>query len=80
MKAWTDESGISKMIVGSRETDKAKQTLDEKVKMIRETLKSMDTELQKWESLKCPDWADVGDLQRIDADLESIWEYMSECD
>jgi hypothetical protein len=78
MKPWTDKNGTTKMLVRATESIEAQKALDKKIADIKQVLGLMETELQKYESLRYPDWSHVGDLSYIDAELESIWEFMAE--
>jgi len=80
MKKWTEKDGSKTMLVNSTRADKAQKELNERIASIKQSLRMMETELQKWESLTCPDWANVGDLGHIDNELIAVWEFMSEAD
>ncbi|MCP4540639.1 MAG: hypothetical protein GY832_26170 [Chloroflexi bacterium] len=78
MKAWTDKDGTTKTLVDGTETIEAQTRLDERLASIRQSLKLIGVELQKFDSLTCPDWGDVGDAAHVDRLLLQTWEFLAE--
>lgn len=72
MPSWTKSDG-TKTATNPR---KAKRKVNERMASIRETLAAIETELEKYESLRCPDWGHAGDLAHVDERLAEVYDFM----
>jgi hypothetical protein len=80
MVEWTKQNGTKTYLVNSTSAEKAQEALDKRLASIKQSLHMIETELQKYESLRCPDWAHVGSLGHVDVELISVFEFISESD